>query len=187
MSVLMFLCGCCPFLQIMVASSVVTVRVSTVLTVFVSEPPGVLHSSTVLTVCVSTVLCFFCFTVFPGMLPWLLLSWLLWLLSWPFIVEGLSSPGVCRSGDVCRVECEDVCRVECEDLCRRSMSICIYASSFSELACEMVASFPGSCMGGEKRAWYTLFAHAQFSQDFWEFGNSCKICSVNTCTPTSPA
>ena len=28
-----------------------------------------------------------------------------------------------------------------------------------------------SCMGGEKRAWYTLFAHAQFSQDFWEFGN----------------
>ena len=28
-----------------------------------------------------------------------------------------------------------------------------------------------SCVGGEKRAWYTLFAHAQFSQDFWEFGN----------------
>ena len=27
------------------------------------------------------------------------------------------------------------------------------------------------CMGGEKRAWYTLFAHAQFPQDFWEFGN----------------
>ena len=25
-----------------------------------------------------------------------------------------------------------------------------------------------SCVGG---AWYTLFAHAQFSQDFWEFGN----------------
>ena len=23
-------------------------------------------------------------------------------------------------------------------------------------------------MGGEKRAWYTLFAHAQFLQDFWE-------------------
>ena len=80
----------------MVASSVVTVRVSTVLMVFVSEPPGVLHSSTVLTVCVSTVLCFFCFTVFPGMLPWLLLSWLLWLLSLPFIVKGLSSPGVCE-------------------------------------------------------------------------------------------
>ena len=28
-----------------------------------------------------------------------------------------------------------------------------------------------SCVGGEKRAWYTLFVHAQFSQDFWEFGN----------------
>ena len=25
------------------------------------------------------------------------------------------------------------------------------------------------CVGGEKRAWYTLFAHAQFLQDFWEF------------------
>ena len=42
----------------------------------------------------------------------------------------------------------------------------------------MLASFPGSRVGGEKRAWYTLFAHAQFSQDFWEFGNSRKICSV---------
>ena len=42
----------------------------------------------------------------------------------------------------------------------------------------MLASFPGSCVGGEKIAWYTLFAHAQFSQDFWEFGNSRKICSV---------
>ena len=42
----------------------------------------------------------------------------------------------------------------------------------------VVASFPGSCVGGEKRAWYTLFAHAQFSQDFWEFGNYSKICSV---------
>ena len=41
-----------------------------------------------------------------------------------------------------------------------------------------LASFPGSCVGGEKRAWYTLFAHAQFSQDFREFGNSRKICSV---------
>ena len=28
-----------------------------------------------------------------------------------------------------------------------------------------------SCVGREKRAWYTLFAHAQLSQDFWEFGN----------------
>ena len=42
----------------------------------------------------------------------------------------------------------------------------------------VVASFPGSCVGGEKRAWYTLFAHAQFHQDFWEFGNFRKICSV---------
>ena len=42
----------------------------------------------------------------------------------------------------------------------------------------ILASFPGSCVGGEKRAWYTLFAHAQFSQDFWEFGNSRKICSI---------
>ena len=33
-------------------------------------------------------------------------------------------------------------------------------------------------MGGEKRAWYTLFAHAQFPQDFWEFGNFRKIRSV---------
>ena len=30
----------------------------------------------------------------------------------------------------------------------------------------------------DKRAWYTLFAHGQFSQDFWEFGNSRKICSI---------
>ena len=30
-------------------------------------------------------------------------------------------------------------------------------------------SFPGSCVGGENRAWYALFAHAQFSQDFWKF------------------
>ena len=41
-----------------------------------------------------------------------------------------------------------------------------------------LASFPGSCVGGEKRAWYTLFAHAQFPLDFWEFGNFRKICSV---------
>ena len=27
-------------------------------------------------------------------------------------------------------------------------------------ACKQVASFPGSCVGGEKSAWYTLFAHA---------------------------
>ena len=49
-----------------------------------------------------------------------------------------------------------------------------------------LASFSGSCIGGEKRAWYTLFAHAQFSQDFWEFGNSHKICSV-TLTSVSHA
>ena len=71
-----------------------------------------------------------------------------------------------------------MCRVECEGVCR-STSICIiYASIFSEFACEMVASFPGLCVGGEKRAWYTLFAHTQYSQDFWEFGNSRKICFV---------
>jgi len=36
-------------------------------------------------------------------------------------------------------------------------------------AWQEVASFPGSsaCVGGEKKAWYTLFAHAQFPQDFW--------------------
>ena len=28
-----------------------------------------------------------------------------------------------------------------------------------------------SCVGGEKRALYILFAHAQFSKDFMEFGN----------------
>ena len=41
-----------------------------------------------------------------------------------------------------------------------------------------LASFPGSCVGGEKRAWYTQFVHAQFFQDFWEFGKSHKICSI---------
>lgn len=104
------LCGCCPaFLLMTVASSVVTVRVSTVLMVLVSEPPGVWHSSTVLTMCVFTVLCFFCFTVLP---------WLPWLLSWPFIVEGLSSPGVCvSSGRVCGVD--------------------YHANGFSEPACEL--------------------------------------------------
>ena len=34
----------------------------------------------------------------------------------------------------------------------------------------LLALFPGSCAWAEKkRAWYTLFAHAQFPQDFWEF------------------
>ena len=37
------------------------------------------------------------------------------------------------------------------------------------------ASFPGSW---EKRAWYILFALAQFQPRFWEFGNFHKICSV---------
>ena len=35
-----------------------------------------------------------------------------------------------------------------------------------------------SCVGRQKRAWYTLSVHAQFLQDFWEFGTFCKICSV---------
>ena len=27
------------------------------------------------------------------------------------------------------------------------------------------------CVGGEKSAWYTLFAHAQFPQEIWVFGS----------------
>ena len=38
-------------------------------------------------------------------------------------------------------------------------------------ACQNVASFPGSCAGEEKKEPGTHFAHGQFSQDFWEFGN----------------
>ena len=34
------------------------------------------------------------------------------------------------------------------------------------------------CVCREKRAWYTLFAHAQFPQHFWEFGTFHRICSV---------
>ena len=34
------------------------------------------------------------------------------------------------------------------------------------------------CVGEEKRAKYKLFANAQFHQDFWEFGNFRKICSI---------
>ena len=46
-----------------------------------------------------------------------------------------------------------------------------------------LASFRGSSAWAKrKRAWYTLFAHAQFPLDFWEFENFCKISSV---TPTS--
>ena len=56
--------------------------------------------------------------------------------------------------------------------------VILIAYSMQGKACKILASFPGSCVGGEKRAWYRLFAHAQFSQDFWEFGNSRKICSV---------
>ena len=58
------------------------------------------------------------------------------------------------------------------------MHICAverYKGTVPELS---LALFPGSCVGGEKRAWYTPFAHAQFFQDFWEFGNSRKICSI---------
>ena len=36
-------------------------------------------------------------------------------------------------------------------------------------------------MDGEKGASYTLFAHAQFPQDFWEFGTTHKICYINLC------
>ena len=39
------------------------------------------------------------------------------------------------------------------------------------LAYLYLASFPGSSAWAERKAWYTLFAHAQFPQDFWEFGN----------------
>ena len=45
-----------------------------------------------------------------------------------------------------------------------------------------IASFPGSSVWAEKKEPGTQFTHAQFPQDFWEFGNFRKICSV---TPTS--
>ena len=35
-----------------------------------------------------------------------------------------------------------------------------------------------SVVGEKKRAWYTLFAHARFPQDFWEFGKFHKICFI---------
>ena len=41
-----------------------------------------------------------------------------------------------------------------------------------------VASFPGFSAWRRKRAWYTRFAHAQFPQDFWGFGNFRKIFSI---------
>ena len=34
------------------------------------------------------------------------------------------------------------------------------------------------CVGEEKRAWYTLFVHAQIPQNIWVFGNFHKICFV---------
>ena len=53
-------------------------------------------------------------------------------------------------------------------------SCCILCNKkYNSTLCVEVGQFVPrlSCVGGEKRAWYTLFAHAQFSQDFWEFGN----------------
>jgi len=41
-----------------------------------------------------------------------------------------------------------------------------------------IALFTGSCALAKKTAWHTLFAHAQFPQDFWEFENFRKICSI---------
>ena len=45
-----------------------------------------------------------------------------------------------------------------------------------------LASFPGSCAGLEKRAWYTLFAHTQLFWGFWEF---CKYYTVSLFCPSS--
>ena len=47
-----------------------------------------------------------------------------------------------------------------------SVCVCVCVSKFCKLA-----SFPGSCVGGEKRAWYTLFVHAQFHQDSGRCGS----------------
>ena len=41
-----------------------------------------------------------------------------------------------------------------------------------------IALFPGCRACEEKRAWYTLFAYAQFPQDFWEFWNFHNIYSI---------
>ena len=41
-------------------------------------------------------------------------------------------------------------------------------------------------MGREKkRAWYTMFAHTQFPQDFWEFGNFLKYAPLPQGVPNS--
>ena len=63
-----------------------------------------------------------------------------------------------------------------------------YKFAFSVIYCMVGFSLVPRllCMGGEKRAWYTLFVYAQFPQDFWEFGNFLKICSV-TLTSTRQA
>ena len=42
------------------------------------------------------------------------------------------------------------------------------------------------CMGREIGAWYTLIAHAQFSQDYWEFGNFHKVCSITLTSTKRP-
>ena len=48
-------------------------------------------------------------------------------------------------------------------------------SSISTGSCIQVALFPGSSAWAEKKS---LVQHAQFPQDFWEFGNFRKIRSV---------
>ena len=168
------LCGCCcpAFLLMTVASSVVTVRVSTVLMVLVSEPPGVWHSSTVLTMCVFTVLCFFCFTVLP---------WLPWLLSWPFIVEGLSSPGVCvSSGRVCGVgECVEWESVSSGRVC----GVDYHANGFSEPACELHLSSHTAfsiSLGSHGGAWPTPHGLAAGLQVWGRGMREAKTTSLHT-------
>ena len=51
-----------------------------------------------------------------------------------------------------------------------------FVASVVWLLCSLVTRL--LCVGGEKRAWYTLFTHAQLPQDFWEFGNFRKSCLV---------
>ena len=50
---------------------------------------------------------------------------------------------------------------------------CACANSGYKALSSQAASLPSlvprlSCMGREKIAWYTLFVHAQFPQDFWK-------------------
>ena len=48
------------------------------------------------------------------------------------------------------------------------------------------------CTSEEERAMYTLFAHAQFPQDFWEFKkcvrctNPCETCRLYQCEKCLP-